>query len=119
MILSGVAMNSILNALRDAVATLVPEAGMLGGDFRVGGFSAVSTQRLMPAALLILASLAVCLSLCNELDVLALGEDTAHSLGLSVKKMRTLFLVLAAILAGSAVSGRRHTLPWLWPRIHR
>ncbi len=104
VILSGVAMNSILNALRDAVTTLVPEAGMLGGDFRVGGFSAVSTQRLMPAALLILASLAVCLSLCNELDVLALGEDTAQSLGLSVRKMRTLFLILAAVLAGAAVS---------------
>lgn len=104
VILSGVAMNSILNALRDAVTTLIPEAGMLGGDFRVGGFSAVSTQRLMPAAVLIFTGLIVCLSLCNELDVLALGEETAQSLGLSVKKMRAIFLILAAVLAGSAVS---------------
>ena len=104
VILAGVAMNSILNAMRDAVTTLVPEAGMLGGDFRVGGFSAVSANRLLPAAVLILAGLAVCLSLCNELDVLALGEETARSLGLPVRKMRTLFLILAAVLAGAAVS---------------
>lgn len=104
VILSGVAMNSILNALRDAVTTLIPEAGMLGSDFRVGGFSAISSHRLIPAAVLILAGLAVCLSLCNELDVLALGEETAQSLGLSVRKMRTLFLILAAVLAGAAVS---------------
>lgn len=104
VILAGVAMNSILNAMRDAVNTLIPEAGMLGGDFRVGGFSAVSTNRLVPAAVLILAGLVVCLSLCNELDVLALGEETAQSLGLPVKKARALFLILAAVMAGAAVS---------------
>ena len=33
-----------------------------------------------------------------------MGEDTAQGLGLSVKKMRTVFLVLAALLAGASVS---------------
>lgn len=104
VILSGVAMNSILNALRDAVVTLSPEAGMLGGDFRVGGFSSVSANRLLPAAILILTALVISFTLCNELDVLALGEETAQSLGLPVKTTRTLFLILAAVLAGAAVS---------------
>lgn len=104
VILSGVAMNSMLGAFRDAVTTLVPEAAMLSGEFRVGGFSAVSTMRLIPAGILIVLSLAAVLTLCNELDVLALGEDTAQSLGLPVKKLRTAFLLLAAMLAGAAVS---------------
>lgn len=104
VILSGVAMNSIMNALRDAVTTLVPEAGMLGSDFRVGGFSSVSANRLLPAAALILIALVIGYTLCNELDILALGEETAQSLGLSIKKIRGLFLVLAAVLAGAAVS---------------
>ena len=104
VILSGVAMNSILNALRDAVTTIVPEAGMLGSDFRVGGFSSISANRLTPAAILILVALFISFTLCNELDVLSLGEETAQSLGLSVKKIRTLFLLLAAVLAGAAVS---------------
>ena len=104
VILSGVAMNSILGAFRDAVTTLVPEAALLSGEFRVGGFSAVSASRLIPAGILIAGALAVMLTLCSDLDVLALGEDTAQSLGMSVKKTRTAFLLLAALLAGAAVS---------------
>ena len=104
VILGGVAINSFLNALSEAVVTLVPEAGMSRGDFRVGGFSSVSHTRLIPAGILIVAALALVLTLCNELDVLSLGEDTAQGLGLSVKKMRTLFLILAAMLAGASVS---------------
>lgn len=104
VILSGVAMNSILGALRDAVTTLIPDAAMLSGEFRVGGFSSVVSTRLLPAGILIGAALAVALTLCNELDVLALGEETAQSLGMSVKRVRTTFLILAALLAGAAVS---------------
>ena len=104
VILAGVAMNSILGALSDAVITLVPEAGMLSGEFRVGGFSAVSHTRLIPAGILILLSLAVTFTMLQELDVLALGEDTAKSLGLHVGRIRTVFLLLAALMAGAAVS---------------
>ena len=104
VILAGVAMNSILGAFRDGVTTLVPEAAMLSGEFRVGGFSSVVPARLIPAGILILAALAAAFTLCNELDVLALGEETAQSLGLPVKRMRTLLLLLSALLAGAAVS---------------
>lgn len=104
VILSGVAMNAIFNALRDAVTTFVPETAMLSSEFRVGGFSSVVSSRLIPAGVLILVALAAVMTLSNELDVLALGEETAKSLGMSVKKLRILFLVLAAILAGAAVS---------------
>lgn len=104
VILAGVAMNSILGALRDAVTTLVPEAAALSGEFRVGGFSSVSLARLLPAGIMIMAALLVVLTLCNELDVLALGEETAASLGLSVRPVRLLFLLLAAVLAGASVS---------------
>ena len=60
--------------------------------------------RLMPAGILIACSLILVLSVHNYLDVLSLGEETAQSLGMSVRKMRTLFLVLAAMLAGASVS---------------
>lgn len=104
VILGGVAVNSFLNALAEAVRTLVPEAAVLSSDFRVGGYSSVAVSRLIPAGILIAVALALVLTLHNELDVLTLGEETAQSLGLSVKKMRTLFLILAAMLAGASVS---------------
>lgn len=104
VILGGVAVNAFLNALSEAITTLLPEAGMLTGDFRVGGFGSVSHVRLIPAGVLILLALLAVLLLRNELDVLALGEETAQSLGLAVKPLRTALLVLSAMLAGSAVS---------------
>lgn len=104
VILGGVAVNSFLGALSEALTTLIPDAGVLSGDFRVGGFASVVPVRLLPAGILILGALAVILTLRNDLEVLSLGEETALSLGMSVKRMRTLFLVLAAMLAGASVS---------------
>ena len=104
VILGGVPVNAFLNALAEAVTRLFPEVAMVSVDFRVGGFAAVSIPRLVPAGIGILLSLALVLTLCSELDVLALGEETARSLGLSVRRMRMVFLVLAAVLAGCAVS---------------
>ena len=104
VILGGVAVNSFLNALSEALTTLLPDAGVLSGDFRVGGFSSVVPVRLWPAGILICVSLILILTLHNDLDVLALGEETARSLGMPVKKTRTLFLVLSAMLAGASVS---------------
>ena len=104
VILGGIAVNALLNALSEAVVTLVPEAGMMAGDFRVGGFGSVSHVRLIPAGILICIALVAVYSLRNELDVLTLGEETAQSLGLPVKTVRTMLLVLSAMLAGAAVS---------------
>lgn len=104
VILGGVAINSFFNAASEAISTVMPEVAMLSGDFRVGGFSSVAYTRVLPAGVLILLSILVIFSLHNELDIIALGEDTAQGLGLSVKKMRVIFLGLSAMLAGAAVS---------------
>ena len=104
VILAGVAINATLGAMSDTVTNLVPDAGVLSSDFRVGGFGAVTTARLIPAGLLILLALGAALLLTNELEVLSLGDDTARSLGLNASRMRTVFLALAAVLCGSAVS---------------
>lgn len=104
VILGGVALNAVWNAIAESVTVLDTDAGMLSMDFRVGGFSAVSYPRLVPAAVLIFAALFVLFTLCNELDVTALGDETAMGLGLAVARYRMLFLALAALLSGAAVS---------------
>lgn len=104
VILGGVAVNSLLNAFSESVAVLNPDAAALTTEFRVGGFSAVSHVRLIPAAVLILAALALLMTLSNELDVLTLGDETAQGLGMSVRRTKTVFLLLAALLAGASVS---------------
>ena len=104
VILGGVAVNSFLGAISEAVLTLFPEIGSQSVDFRTGGFSSISTVRLIPAAVMIVIALVMSFSLSNELDVISMGEDTAQGLGLNVKAARTIFLVLAALLAGASVS---------------
>lgn len=104
VILGGVAVNAVLNALSEGITTLIPEIGMMTADFRAGGFASVSYVRLIPAGILILGALAAVMLLQNELDVLTLGEETAWGLGMDVRKTRTLLLLLAALLAGAAVS---------------
>ena len=104
VILIGVAMNSLLGAISNTITTFIPEVGLMSNDFKIGEFSGVTYAKLIPAAIIVLAAILVLRTLHNELDVLTLGEDTARGLGLNTAMMRTLFLMLAALLAGCAVS---------------
>lgn len=104
VILGGVALNSILSAISESITVLDPDVAMLTTEFRVGGFSSVSYTRLIPAAVMIIVALILLFTLFNELDVVSLGDETAQSVGLPVKKYRILFLALSALLAGAAVS---------------
>jgi len=78
--------------------------GVLSNDFKVGDFSAVTYGRLIPAAILTVLALGVSFTLTNVMDVMTLGEENAAGLGLGVTAARTLLLLLAALLAGAAVS---------------
>lgn len=104
LVLAGVAMSSIFSAGIDAVVTFVPDALSGYTDFRVGGVKNLSMARLAPAFWVILIALVLALSLSNELDLLLLGRETAQSLGLPAKGLRLALLMLAAALAGAAVS---------------
>jgi iron complex transport system permease protein len=104
VILVGVAINSLVGAISDAVITFIPTVGIMSHDFRVGDFSAVTYARLLPAAVIVLSALLFLLFLTNELDVIGLGDRTARSVGMSTSRMRVVFLLIAAALAGGAVS---------------
>ena len=104
VVLAGVAISNFFSAGIDAVVTFVPDALSGVTDFRIGGFTGVTMQQLLPAARVIVISLIIVMTLAQQLDILALGSDTAKSLGLSVGPMRIVFLVLSAALAGAAVS---------------
>ena len=104
VVLAGVAVSNIFSAGIDAVVTFVPEA--LGGvsDYRIGGFSGVTMERLAPAAVIVAVAMVGIFAMTIQMDVLALGSDTAKSLGLNVSLVRLVLLIFAAALAGAAVS---------------
>ncbi len=104
VILLGVALNSLLNAVSDTVITFKPEVGFMSSNFKIGDFSAVTYPKLIPVAVVVIVTIIILLTLTNELDILTLGDDNAKGLGMNTGFMRTLFLLFAALLAGCAVS---------------
>ena len=104
VILMGVAMNALLGALSDTVRVFVPDVSIMSNDFRIGDLSSVTYAKLIPAGILIFLAATVLLTLSNELDVLGLGDESAKGLGMNTGAVRTVLLLLAAMLAGAAVS---------------
>ncbi|MDR0570709.1 MAG: iron ABC transporter permease [Clostridiales Family XIII bacterium] len=104
VVLSGVAVGSLMTAGVQSLATLYPHILVGMRDFQIGGFSGVSMKALLPAGALILAGLALSLRFAGELEVLGLGDETARALGLAARRWRFFFLVLASALAGASVS---------------
>ena len=102
--LVGIAVASLLNAAINTVKILYPDSVYDADSFMIGGFSGVTFSRLFPAGMIILGGLLVACFFAWEMDVLALGDDTAKSLGVNVKRVQLLLLLLACALAGGAVS---------------
>lgn len=104
LVLAGVAISSIFSAGTDAVITFFPDALAGYTDFRIGGLAGLVTAKLVLPAVVITAGLLIMMLLSHELDVMMLGNETALSLGLPVRRLRVIMLSVAAALAGAAVS---------------
>ncbi len=102
--LAGVAIGSIFTACSNALRTFYPDSVYNANTFFVGGFSGIAWRNLSPAWMTILLGLLLSLIYSNDMDILALGDETALSLGLSVRTKRFLLLITASLLAGGAVS---------------
>ncbi len=102
--LVGITISSILSAGINAVKTIFPDSIYNANTFMVGGFSGVGYNDISLAWKFIITGIIIAVFLGKDIDILALGEETATSLGMNVKAKRFILLSLASILAGSAVS---------------
>jgi iron complex transport system permease protein len=93
-----------MSAATNALSTVYPHLLLSIRDFQSGGFAGVSVRILLAPCIIIIIGMIISLLFANELSVLELGDTAANSLGLRVKRYRALFLLLAAALAGAAVS---------------
>lgn len=104
IVLTGVGVSSLLNAMIDTVTTLYPDALLGISSFKNGGVAGVTLKSLFPAWIFIAVGIIAAIMLSHDLDILSLGENTARSLGMNVSVIRFLLLAIAAMLAGAAVS---------------
>ena len=93
IVLAGVAVNALMSACMDAIVTLVPDAAVSRSAFSIGGFSAVTMKQIGFAVPFWLLGLLIAIAFRREMEMMALGDDVAHSLGLRVERFRAVFLV--------------------------
>lgn len=104
IILMGIAISSIFGAGMNTIMIIDPDAYIGSASFLVGGLSTVTMEMLQTPAIYIAVGLLAALFFCNDLNILALGKNTAHSLGMNVLLYQFLLMTIAAVLAGAAVS---------------
>lgn len=104
VVLAGVALNAVFGAGQNAVLAIVPNVYVGTSSFLVGGFSGVLMGDLAAPALLSAAGLVAGLALAPTLNLLSLGAEGAHALGVPVRGVRLATLAAASLMAAAAVS---------------
>ncbi len=104
VVLSGIAISSLLSALIDAVITVFPVTVTDKTAFFIGGFSSASLRQVLTAVPFVAVALLISALMSRRLDLLPMGDEVAASLGLNVKKCRFLAILCASLLAAAAVS---------------
>lgn len=104
LLLAGVVVGVVLGAIADLISLSAPEALRGRQVFMLGttGFLGWNSCAVLAAALVV--SLPLAWRFSRALDALALGEDTARSLGLPLARVRSLLVAVLALATGAAVA---------------
>ncbi|MGK5531165.1 FecCD family ABC transporter permease [Streptomyces sp. URMC 129] len=105
MILSGVALGSLLSAVTSYL-TLTTEAQNVFSVlfFLLGSVSAATMGQLAVPAVALTAVTLYALANTRALNALLIGDESATALGVNVSRLRTRLMVAASLLTGAIVS---------------
>ncbi len=104
IILVGIALTTILNALISFITIINPDVSISYNYFSIGGLLDVNLNELIIPGILIMISLIISLIISRKIEILSLGDSLATSLGENVKKIRMISLICASLAAASVVS---------------
>ncbi|WP_447042276.1 FecCD family ABC transporter permease [Streptomyces sp. DSM 118878] len=123
LVLTGVAMSLGFQALMSVIIYFAPDSEATGMVlyWTMGSFGAASWGALPVVAAVVLLGLAVLYRHGRTLDVLALGDETAASLGVSADRHRKSLLVVVSLITGVmvAVSGAISFVGLVMPHLVR
>lgn len=104
VVLAGMALTAIFTAGMNTVLIVNSDAYVGSSRFLTGGLSGVQMADLYWPSIFIVAGLVFAVLIARSLNVLSLGDAIAHSVGMHVSRIRIISLMIAALLAGAAVS---------------
>ena len=104
LLLAGVIVGVVLGAITSLILLLTPDIMQAMQSFMLGstGFVGWTACAIMAAVFAVMTLAAWMMS--HALDGLALGESTAHSLGLPLPQMRAGLVAVLALCTGTAVA---------------
>lgn len=104
LLLAGVIVGVVLSAAREVLALQQPDILPVMQSFMLGQAAYLGWPSVRVLAWALGVALVGALALARVLDGLALGEDTARSLGLPVAQARAALVALMALATGAAVA---------------
>ena len=104
IILSGIAITTLINAIISFVTMLDGDVLISYNYFSLGGVNGISVNQLIIPSVLIIICYCITFILSNKLDILMLGDDISISLGINVKKIKFILLMIASLSSASVVS---------------
>jgi len=104
LLLSGIAMGFLLSALMSLLMYFNRSQLENIVYWTMGSFNAANWQKAVITAPVILPGSLFIIIFARDLNLMVLGEDSANSMGISVKKSRLIFLLVSTIITASAVA---------------
>ncbi|MEN1761559.1 MULTISPECIES: FecCD family ABC transporter permease [Anoxynatronum] len=104
IVLAGVAVSAFLNAMTSGLMILNSDDIEVTYSWLLGGLAGRGWSYVSLIAGYTLLGVLVALLLSPKINLFLLGEEVGSSLGLRVRLYRSLIMITAAVLAGSAVS---------------
>ncbi|MEV7633012.1 iron ABC transporter permease [Microbacterium sp. NPDC089318] len=104
LVLAGSALALALQAGTSTLLVLFDEETKGLFAWGSGSLSQLGLDSFLRAAPVIVLGIALALALTRRLDVLALGDDTASSLGVPIRSTRIIGILLAVLLTAAAVT---------------
>ncbi len=103
LLLAGVAVSSMMSAFMDIIITFWPETVADKAAFNLGGFGMISASQVWIGTPIVVVATVLAFLCAGGLDLIQLGDETAHGLGLNVKRFRLLIIIAASLLAAASV----------------
>jgi iron complex transport system permease protein len=104
LLLAGVIVGVVLGAITSLLVLLTPDIMQTMQSFMLGSTAFVGGMACAIMAVVLAVGAVAAWMLSHVLDGLALGEATAHSLGLPLPQMRAALVVVMALATGTAVA---------------
>lgn len=104
LLLAGIALSFFLSALVSLIMILNQQSLEQVVYWLMGSLSASNWQEVKMVAPVVLISWGIIYYFAEDLNIMLLGDEGAHYLGVSINKVKIILLVMSSFLTGIAVS---------------